>query len=69
MPRDTSNPLGITLSVKFDPEQYDTIIHKLNQLLAGMSDEQKAKIASVTAGLKTSEDLLSAAVEQNQPKP
>lgn len=64
---DNSNPLGITLTVKFDPEQYQTLNGKLDKILAQLPDA--AKLASVTAGLKASEDALSTAVEQNQPKP
>ncbi len=60
---------GLTITLKFDPEQYATINGKLDQLLAGMTDEQKAKLASVTAGLKKSGDTLAAAIKQNQPQP
>jgi len=67
MGRDNNNPLGVTLSIKFDPEQFDTLNHKLDKILAQLPDA--AKLASVTAGLKASEDALSTAVEQNQPKP
>lgn len=63
---------GFSLSIRIDPDQYRAITRrldeqtaKLDQLLAGMSDEQKAKLASVTAELKASGDQLAAAVAQD----
>jgi len=64
---DNSNPLGITLSVKFDPEQYHTLNSKLDLILAQLPDA--AKLASVTAGLTKSGDALASAVAADQPKP
>ena len=63
---------GLSIALRIDPAQYQAITRrlddmsaKLDQLLAGLTDEQKAKIASVTAGLKASGDQLAAAVAQD----
>jgi len=72
MGRDNSNPLGVTLSIKFDPEQFDTLNHKLDKILAALG--QKAdletlatKASEVSSRAKTEADSLQDLSKQNQP--
>jgi hypothetical protein len=64
---DLGKILGLTVTLRFDQDQYDTINKKLDQLLAQLSDEEKAKLTALTAQLKASADKLSVVEQANKP--
>ena len=61
------NPLGLSISIRLDSEQYATLNKKLDQILSVLGNE--AKLAGVTHELKTSQEALSSAIASDQPQP
>lgn len=60
--------LGVTLTVQFDRDQYQTILRELRtikSLIVDSVDDPK-KLAALTEKLKQSEDALSVVVAQNK---
>lgn len=58
------NDLSLTLTLKLDQKQYETIVNKLDQLLA--AEDDKEKLVALTQQLKDHQTKLDQVIDQNK---